>query len=89
MTGDHQYIHVSPERAAKKFGGPTVYGFLSLSLIPHLMMEALVDQIGPSTVLNYGVNRLRFILPIRPCNFIRLNWNIACTEQKKWPVADC
>ncbi|MFT7267153.1 MAG: acyl dehydratase [Porticoccus sp.] len=84
VTGDHQCIHVSPERAAKtKFGGPVAHGFLSLSLIPHLIMEALVDQIGRSTVLNYGVNRLRFIVPIRPRNSIRLHWNVVCTEQKK------
>tara|TARA_R110001592_G_scaffold363399_1_gene688104 strand:+ start:20307 stop:20603 length:297 start_codon:yes stop_codon:yes gene_type:complete len=63
---DHQYLHVDPERASKTLLGDTIaHGFLYLSLIPHLILDNLLEQIGQVTILNYGVNRLRFIAPVR------------------------
>ena len=63
-TDDHQWIHIDPERAAKgPFGGPIAHGFLTLSLLPHLMAEAVGIE---NTVLsvNYGLNKVRFPSPV-------------------------
>lgn len=63
-TGDHQWIHVDPERARREspFGGPVAHGFLTLSLIPVLLGKtvALKQRMG----VNYGLNRVRFTSPV-------------------------
>jgi acyl dehydratase len=63
-TGDHQWIHVDPERARREspFGGPVAHGFLTLSLIPALLGKtvALEQRMG----VNYGLNRVRFTSPV-------------------------
>src|SRR5579863_4432888 len=63
-TGDHQRIHVDPERARREspFGGPVAHGFLTLSLVPVLMGKtvALKQRMG----VNYGLNRVRFTSPV-------------------------
>ena len=63
-TGDHQWIHVDPERARREspFGGPIAHGFLTLSLIPALLSETVVleQRMG----VNYGLNRVRFTSPV-------------------------
>lgn len=83
VTLDHQYLHVDLEKAAKTpLGGTVAHGFLYLSLIPHLMLDELMEQIGEVTVLNYGVNRLRFITPVRAGSSVRLNWNLLSEEEK-------
>lgn len=63
-TGDHQWIHVDPVRAAQgPFGAPIAHGFLTLSLIPQLMESSLrVD--GVRMGVNYGLNKVRFIAPV-------------------------
>jgi acyl dehydratase len=64
-TGDHQWIHVDPERAKKEspFGGPIAHGYLTLSLGPRLMPEILrVD--GISMGVNYGCAKVRFPSPV-------------------------
>lgn len=74
VTLDHQYLHVDPERAAKTpLGGTVAHGFLYLSLLPHLMLDELMAQIGEVTILNYGVNRLRFITPVYAGSSVQLN----------------
>lgn len=83
VTLDHQYLHVDPERASKTpLGGTIAHGFLYLSLIPHLMLDELLEQMGPVTILNYGVNRLRFIAPVRAESSIRLNWKLLSEQDK-------
>jgi len=83
VTLDHQYLHVDPERAAKTpLGGTVAHGFLYLSLLPHLMLDDLMEQIGEVTILNYGANRLRFIAPVRSGSNVRLNWKLLSEEQK-------
>src|SRR5690349_22626019 len=60
-TGDHQWIHVDPERATKEspFGGPIAHGYLTLSLGPMLMPQILrVD--GVKMGVNYGAGKVRF-----------------------------
>ena len=63
-TGDHQWIHVDPERAASgPFGSTIAHGFLTLSLMP--MFASQVYRIdGLSAALNYGSDKVRFIAPV-------------------------
>ncbi|WP_033940493.1 MaoC family dehydratase, partial [Pseudomonas aeruginosa] len=72
-TGDHQFIHVDPEKAAKTpFGGTIAHGFLSLSLIPKLMEGLLVLPEGLKMAVNYGLDTVRFIQPVRVGSRVRL-----------------
>lgn len=83
VTLDHQYLHVDPERAAKTpLGGTVAHGFLYLSLLPHLMLDELMAQIGEVTILNYGVNRLRFITPVYAGSSVQLNWMLVSDKVK-------
>ncbi|RWA46567.1 dehydratase [Cupriavidus sp. UYMSc13B] len=63
-TGDHQWIHIDVERAKKEspYGGTIAHGFLTLSLLPRFMHNALhmPSKIG----VNYGLNRVRFTAPV-------------------------
>src|SRR3954465_5314031 len=63
-TGDHQWIHVDPERAAQgPFGTTIAHGFLPLSLLPRLFDSAL--QVRDTRMgVNYGLNRVRFTAPV-------------------------
>ncbi|MPY66532.1 MaoC family dehydratase [Deinococcus sp. SDU3-2] len=66
-TGDHQFIHVDPVRAAQTpFGGPVAHGFLTLSLLAgHFMTGGGFPPLdGVRMVVNYGLNRVRFIAPV-------------------------
>ena len=64
-TGDHQWIHVDPERAKKEspFGGPIAHGYLTLSLVPSMIPE-IVDMQGFRMGVNYGTDRVRFPSPV-------------------------
>lgn len=64
-TGDHQWIHVDPERAAKEspFGGPIAHGYLTLSLGPVLMPQVIATT-GFRMGVNYGCNKVRFMSPV-------------------------
>ena len=64
-TGDHQWIHVDPERAAKEspFGGPIAHGYLTISLAP-LLLPQVMQVRGISMGVNYGINKLRFPSPV-------------------------
>ena len=65
-TGDFQFIHVDPEKAAKTpFGSTIAHGFLTLSLIPKLMEDILVLPEGLKMVVNYGLDSVRFIQPVK------------------------
>src|SRR4051812_40959539 len=63
-TGDHQWIHVDPERARQgPFGGPIAHGYLTLSLVSVLMRDIYrVD--GLAMAINYGTDRVRFPAPL-------------------------
>lgn len=64
-TGDDQWIHVDPARAATgPYGGTVAHGYLTLSLIPALVRQA-VDLVGVSTRINYGLESVRFPAPVR------------------------
>jgi acyl dehydratase len=64
-TGDHQWIHVDPERARREspFGGPIAHGFLTLSLAP-LLVPQIVRVQGMKMGVNYGTNKVRFPSPV-------------------------
>jgi acyl dehydratase len=64
-TGDHQWIHVDPERATKEspYGGPIAHGYLTLSLIPSLMPQIVAFD-GFRMGVNYGTEKVRFPSPV-------------------------
>ena len=72
-TLDHQWIHVDVERARSEspFKAPIAHGFLVLSLLPHFMHEALQIRQGVRLGVNYGLNRVRFVSPVRAGSNIR------------------
>ncbi len=66
VTGDHQWIHVDPARAAESpFGGTIAHGYLTLSLIAaaHFELGTFPDEPGV-TVINYGLDKVRFLAPV-------------------------
>jgi acyl dehydratase len=72
-TLDHQWIHVEVERARREspFKAPIAHGFLTLSLLPHFMHQALEIKRGVRMGVNYGLNRVRFVSPVRAGSNIR------------------
>lgn len=76
-TEDHQWIHTDPERAkGGPFGGPIAHGFLTLSLtIP--MWTELLDVEGVTTKVNYGLDKVRFVSPVKVGARVRMNAVIA------------
>ncbi len=83
-TGDHQYIHVDPDRARETFfGGTVAHGFLTLSLIPLLsqLHEGITVDLGGRFGVNYGLNRVRFPAPVRVGKRIRLRTTLLGVEE--------
>jgi acyl dehydratase len=79
-TGDHQWIHVDPERAkAGPFGGTIAHGYLTLSLAPALL-GSVVRVEGISMGVNYGLNKLRFPAPVPVGSKLRLGATLAAVE---------
>ena len=72
-TLDHQWIHVDVQRAQREspFGAPIAHGFLTLSLLPHFMHQALDVKEGVRMGVNYGLNKLRFVSPVRSGTRVR------------------
>ena len=70
-TGDHQWIHVDPEMARQgPYGATIAHGYLTLSLIPLLFGRTVRIQ-GVSRSVNYGLNKVRFINPVRVGSQVR------------------
>ena len=79
-TGDHQWIHVDPERAKSgPFGGPIAHGYLTLSLAPALLPQ-IVQVSGVAMAVNYGLNKLRFPSPVPVGSKLRLGSTLANVE---------
>lgn len=71
VTGDHQWIHVDPERAAEgPYGATIAHGYLTLSLMPMLVQQACAFE-GASRRINYGLDKVRFPHPVRVGSRIR------------------
>jgi acyl dehydratase len=80
-TGDHQWIHVDPERAAHgPFGGTIAHGYLTLSMLPVLMKD-LYSVDGVKLGINYGLNKVRFPSPVRVGSKVRLTAEIVSVDQ--------
>jgi acyl dehydratase len=80
-TGDHQWIHVDPERAkAGPFGGPIAHGYLTLSLAPALLPEVMRVE-GFKMGVNYGLNKLRFPSPVPVGGKLRVGATLAGVEE--------
>lgn len=84
-TGDHQFIHVEPERASQTFfGGTVAHGYLTLALIPYLsgMRQSGVKlSLGGKMGVNYGLNRVRFISPVRVGKRVRMRTTLLAVEE--------
>ncbi|TLX58075.1 MaoC family dehydratase [Stutzerimonas nosocomialis] len=82
-TGDHQFIHVDPEKAKlTPFGTTIAHGFLSLSLIPALMGDLLVRPEGMKMGINYGLDSVRFIQPVKVGSRVRLKVTLLDAYEK-------
>lgn len=81
-TGDHQWIHVDPERAARgPFGTTIAHGFLTLSLTVHLLSGLRLDVGDPKMSINYGLDRVRFTGPVPSGSRIRARAQLTSIEE--------
>jgi acyl dehydratase len=81
-TGDHQWIHVDPERAAHgPFGATVAHGYLTLSLVPELF-DGLLDVTDLARGVNYGIERLRFTAPVLAGSSVRLAARVLAARRK-------
>jgi acyl dehydratase len=79
-TGDHQWIHVDPERAKDgPFGGAIAHGYLTLSLAPTMLSEILTVE-GMKFGVNYGCNKVRFPSPVPVGSELRLGAAVGGVE---------
>jgi len=80
-TDDHQWIHVDAARAAKEspYRTTVAHGFLTLSLLPHLLGES-IDLRGARMGVNYGLNRARFTGPVPAGARVRARFTLAACE---------
>ena len=83
-TGDHQWIHVDAERAAREspYGTPIAHGFLTLSLIAPTAFEVLVARVVPTSVVNYGLEKVRFLAPVRAGKRVRNRIKLAAVDDR-------
>lgn len=84
-TGDHQFIHVDPERAKMTpFGTTIAHGFLTLSLMPILAEKANLPRLaGVKMGVNYGSDKLRFLAPVKSGKRIRGRFKLLAAEEKR------
>ena len=83
-TGDHQWIHLDAERAAREspFGGTIAHGFLTLALLAPSGFEVLLARLAPTSVVNYGLEKVRFLAPVRSGKRVRNRIKLAAVEPK-------
>ena len=85
-TGDHQFIHVDPERAKlTPFGTTIAHGFLTLSLMP-LLSSRIADPVTLADVkmgVNYGGNKTRFLTPVPSGSRVRGRFKLLAFEEKR------
>lgn len=82
-TEDRQFIHVDPAAAAQSpFGGTIAHGFLSLSLLSRMGAEAMLIPEGLRMGVNYGLNRVRFLAPVRSGKRVRGRFTLDSVEEK-------
>lgn len=82
-TGDHQFIHINPEMAKMTpFGTTIAHGFLSLSLLPLMSETAAASVEGAKMGVNYGLNKLRFITPVKNGKKVRGHFKLTGYDEK-------
>ena len=80
VTGDHQWIHVDPERAKETpFGGTIAHGYYTLSLAPMLTEQVMALE-GFAFAINYGLNKVRFPAPVPVGSRVRATVRLASLE---------
>lgn len=84
-TGDRQWIHIDTERARREspFGGTVAHGYLSLSLVAALAMKLGLAPTDATAVINYGLDKVRFITPVKAGKRVRLQLALAGIEPKE------
>ena len=83
-TGDKQWIHVNEELAKREspFGGTIAHGYLTLSLLASLAMEIGVIPEDASAGLNYGLDKVRFMTPVKAGARVRSRVTLTSVEKK-------
>jgi acyl dehydratase len=83
-TGDSQWIHVDVERAAREspFGGTVAHGYLTLALLAPSTFEVMVANVALKQAVNYGLDKVRFIAPVRAGKRVRNRISIKALEDK-------
>ena len=82
-TGDHQWIHVDPERAKDgPFGACIAHGYLTLSLVNHFLPQ-IIDVQGISMGVNYGIDKARFPAPVPVGSRVRGSGELISAEEMK------
>ena len=83
VTGDRQFIHVDPEAArATPFGGTVAHGFLTLSLLSQMAAEAMLRPDNVKMGVNYGLDRVRFIAPVRSGKRVRGRFTLSRMDER-------
>jgi acyl dehydratase len=82
-TEDRQFIHIDPEAAGRTpFGGTIAHGFLTLSLLSRMAADTILLPDTTKMVVNYGLDRVRFLAPVRSGKRIRGRFSLDCVEEK-------
>ena len=82
-TEDRQFIHVDPDAAARTpFGGTIAHGFLTLSLLSRMAAEVLLVPDTTKMVVNYGLDRVRFLAPVRSGKRVRGRFRLDAVDEK-------
>ena len=81
-TEDRQFIHVDPTAAQAVFGGTIAHGFLSLSLLSRMGAEAMLMPENMKMAINYGLDRVRFLAPVRSGKRVRGRFTLDSVEEK-------
>jgi len=84
VTLDHQFVHVDLERAKNTpFGGTIAHGFLTMSLLVHLVLPFIPELAKRKLVVNYGFDKVRFAAPVRVGKRIRAASTLGAVEERK------
>jgi acyl dehydratase len=83
-TGDRQWIHIDVDRARREspFGAPVAHGYLTLSLIPVMAYEIGAAPEGVAASINYGLDKVRFLTPVKVGSRVRLHSHLLSFEKK-------
>lgn len=84
LTHDHQFIHVDPVRAgATSLGGTVAHGFLTLSLLSYFAGQVVPPMAGAAMSVNYGLERLRFLAPVRAGARVRGRFTVKDLRERR------